>query len=761
VIQQQALSLLLGVLAAIAVTFDIDGITSRALAVPPLAWCAHHGWPLAIGLTLLSIASVWRWQQLRWLPGLLAGLWLAGWQLQHYQSLRWPEHSTERALVNARIASIPFRQGAETSVVADLSSVEAALERAGTPRVVTRHAQLRWHGAPPLHVGERWRLLVSLRAPASSANPGRGSDALLNLRERIHARASVVESRQNQRLSAAPASIDGVREHLATGLLARISERDTAALAVALAVGETQYVSQQQWRVFNATGITHLVAISGLHVTLFSVLMSAMARGLWRSLPPLRRWRRESFAALLGVSAAGGYALLSGFSVPAERTLLMLATWHLLRGAARPARTAPALAIALLLVLLWDPLAPLGAGFWLSFVAVAVLLHATGDVAASTFNWRAVWHTQWHVAAGLVPVTLAVFGSVSLAGLVVNMLAIPLFSLLLVPLVLAASATLLVCPPLTDGLLTLLSFIHEYTWPWLVRAADSPLALLRMDPAWWWYGLSVPAVALALLPWRWPLRASALLALVPALFPASEALREGQYRMLVLDVGRGLAVIVQTAGHALLFDNGESWGTAGARSRGTVLPALRSLHVRQLDRVLVPRVDADRAAGLVALAAELPVRSLQAGSRPLPPEFTACQRGDAWTWEQVRFQSLGEPDCALRIVAADGGAALLPGDLDPAAQKLLLADGLSASAVVIVPRHGSGAGYLASLRDASAAGIAIVSNSSTGADTAAVRATMAAWRASGAEVLLTADTGAIEIIAGTGELRVRTERVNR
>jgi competence protein ComEC len=327
--------------------------------------------------------------------------------------------------------------------------------------------------------------------------------------------------------------------------------------------------------------------------------------------------------------------------------------------------------------------------------------------------------------------------------------------------VLAASAALLACPPLIDVLLTLLSLVHAYTWPWLVTVADSELALLRMQPAWWWYALSVPAVVLALLPWRWPLRASALLALLPALYPASEALRDGQYRMLVLDVGRGLAVIVQTAGHALLFDNGESWGSAGARSRGTVLPALRSLQVKQLDRVLVPNLDADRAAGLVALAAELPVRSWQTGARPLPPEFKACQRGESWTWEQVQFQSLGEPGCALRIVAADGSAALLPGDLDPAAQQVLLADGLPASALVIVPRHGSGAGYLASLRDASAAHTAIVSNSSAGADTAAVRATMAAWRAAGAEVLLTADTGAIEIVAGTGELRVRTERVNR
>jgi competence protein ComEC len=421
---------------------------------------------------------------------------------------------------------------------------------------------------------------------------------------------------------------------------------------VALAVGETQYVSIEQWRIFNATGITHLIAISGLHVTLFSLLMSALARRLWTLVPAFQGWRRESFAALLGVTAAGAYALLSGFSVPTQRTLIMLATWHLLRAAARHPAAAPALPVALLLVLLLDPLASLAAGFWLSFVAVAVLLHATTATSGGHLDCRALWHTQWRVAAGLLPVTVAVFGSVSMAGLVVNFIVIPLFSLLLVPLVLAATVALALCPLLADWLLWLLAWLHAWFWPALVAVGQSDFALWRMQPPWWWFVLAVPAAALTLLSWRWSPRFTALLALLPALYPLTRTLQSGEFRLTVLDVGRGLAVVVQTARHALLFDNGESWGSNGAQSRGAVVPALRALRVTQLDQVWVPKLNNDRAAGLVILAAELPVREWQAGPGALPPEF---QPLSAWRPLELGRCGVSEPERAGLRVACGGG----------------------------------------------------------------------------------------------------------
>ncbi len=257
----------------------------------------------------------------------------------------------------------------------------------------------------------------------------------------MHAAGQVVPSALNHRLAPAAPGLDGLRERIAYAIAARVSERDAAALIIALAIGDTQRISVEQWRVFNAVGITHLVAISGLHVTLFCLAVAWIAGKLWDRMRCLQeRTPRHTFATLLGLVAALGYALLAGWSVPTQRTLLMLAAWHSLRWAARPRPAARTLAAGLVGVLLLDPLAPLASGFWLSFLAVGALLVQGAVTPLQASGWRGHLHTQGYVMVALAPVTIAVFGSVSLAGLGVNLLAIPAFSLLLVPLILAAYA---------------------------------------------------------------------------------------------------------------------------------------------------------------------------------------------------------------------------------------------------------------------------------------------------------------------------------
>jgi competence protein ComEC len=711
-----AAALLAGVLAAL-------GAHAQQLACP--TWAP---WLIAAGLSLYCAP------RLRPLATLCAGVLWAWWPLMIYDRACLPPAYDERVLVNAQLDGLPLRRGADEYFTALVRPLHAEV----TPAPVLR-ATLHWADAPPLRAGERWRLLVQLRAPAVAANPGSTGSAAQWLRQRVHASGQVLVSALDARLAPAPRSLDALRERIASAIAARVAERDAAALIIALAIGDTQRVSAEQWRVFNAVGITHLVAISGLHVTLFCQLCAALAGMLWGRCAPLqRRLPRHSCAAAAGLLASLGYALLAGWSVPTQRTLLMLATWHGLRMAARPRPAARTLASGLVGVLLLDPLAPLAAGFWLSFLAVGALLLQGALAAQAVHGWRAMLHTQGQVTAALVPVTIAVFGSVSLAGLAVNLLAIPVFSLLLVPLILAATVVLGAWPALATGLFKLATLLIGLVWPVLRAAAGSPLALLRAAPPSWWYVLAAVAVAVALLPWRPWMRATALLALLPATVPVSTTQPQGGFAATVFDVGRGQAVLVRTAGHALLFDNGESWGSGGAASAARLLPALRYYDVRRLDVLLLPRLDTDRGAGVLALAAALPPRALLAGGgRALPPEFAPCRAGTRWRWDSVDFELLDAGACTLRV-STPGSILVLTGPL---------------------PSGGASRERQSAWFNSGAAQLALLSATARAAQGASVAAAMRSWHAAGAVVYVTGIDGALELRCGaTGSAHLASWR---
>lgn len=715
-----ALALLAGVLAAL-------GLHAQGLE--------RAAGPAAMGLALLLAP------RLRPLGTLCAGLLWAGWALQQYQQARLAADFDERVLVVAKLEDLPLRRGADEFFTAALQPV-----RAGELPVARVRAQLRWSAAPQLHAGERWQLLVSLHAPAGAANPGSLAAAAQPLRLRLHAAGQVLPSALNQRLAPAPASLDALRERIARAIAARVDERDAAALIIALAIGDTQRVSVEQWRVFNAVGITHLVAISGLHVTMFCLLMAGLTAWLWRRCPWLQpRVPRHSCATLIGVAAALGYALLAGWSVPTQRTLLMLASWHGLHMAARPRRAVRTLAAGLIGVLLLDPLAPLAAGFWLSFLAVAVLLLQGTLMPAIDTGWRALLRTQACVTVALLPVTVAVFGSVSLVGLAVNLVAIPFFSLLLVPLILAGSVALGVWPALATLLFKLAAVAIGAFWPLARLVAGSPMALLHIAAPPWWYALAALAGAVALLPLRPWMRCTALLALLPAAVPAATRVPPGAFTATVFDVGRGEAVLLRTARHALLYDDGEVWGSAGAVAATRLVPALRRYGLGALDLVMLPRLDADRGAGVLALSAALPVLQLAAGAaRVLPPEFAPCLSGAHWQWDGVDFEMLDGPSCALRI-SARGNALLLPQAADAGVQAQQLAPRLQPTAVVLVPGHGSASARQPALMHATAARLALLSDTARGAHRTGAAATLRAWQAAGAQTHVTGIDGALEL----------------
>jgi competence protein ComEC len=730
------LSLLAGVLLGLGAATPPDpywtwacGITAAGVLLSPLRnqVVARRLALLLAGMTFVCI-SVIRWQELRLTP----------------------DSADTRVLLTGTILTVPARNRAELGFDAEVR----ILEGPGADQR-PRRARLAWRD-PTIEprVGERWRLLVRLGRADETSNFTAPDRERAAFRERVHFTARVLPAAVNARLAPADASVDQLRARIARRIAVQVADPDAAGLITALAVGLTSGMSVDQWRVFNATGTTHLVAISGLHVTLFAMLAFALARMLWRWLPWAWRLQREHFAILLGLGAAGGYSLLSGFSVPTQRTWVMLAVFYGARCCARHVAATRTWASALIAVLLYDVFAPLAPGFWLSFVAVGVILVVETTALRPAPRLRRAFWLQLAVMLALAPFTFAVFGNVSLVGLGVNLLAIPTISFVFVPLVLAGAAAASVLPAVDGLLFGLAAKLYEFLWPCMVWAADLDFAQWRMSPPAWWYALALPAALLLLKRWPPGLRWSAAAAVLPLLWAPSRLPGQDELRVMVFDAGRGSAVLLATRTHLLLFDTGDAWNTRGARISQMVIPALDALGRARVDLLMLPALSPDRAMGTALLAAERGVDGIVVGGGWVGTSLPVVSCSDAaFQWDGVRFEILAagraREFCALRV-STSRHSVLLGGELDAAAERQLLARlprrSLS-SDVTVISRQAGAAGSSPEWIGSVHAGLAVASGGIAGSNTRTL--TLSRWRASGARVLDTRRDGAVEIGFGT------------
>ena len=716
----------------------VASVSAMVVLLTPLRRCATSA---GAALLLVGLGVAW------------AGTW-------HWLSLRVPASAADqRVLLEGRIISVPARDGAEVHFDVTGTLVD-------DPDTRVRTARLIWRSAPYApRVGERWRLLVRL-APLSDTRNFAGADpARFVFRDRVHLAGRVLPSRLNLRLALANASIDSARARVAARIDDQVADPDAAALLVALAVGLTDRLSADQWRVFNATGTTHLVAISGLHITLFALIAFFVARQMWKWLLVLPRAHfveREPFAVTFGLAAAGAYSLLAGFSVPAQRTWLMLACVALARLAARHAGSGRIWALALIAVLLFDPFAPLSAGFWLSFVAVGVILAASsaGSSKSATMVARAsnAVRLQFAIMLALAPLTFAVFDGLSIAGLWVNLIAIPVVSFVLVPLVLIGTLAVLVAPGLSQMPFSAAAALYDFAWPGLVWAADGEFALWRATPSPWWIAFAALSGVVLLSRWPWTLRLSAVCVALPLLFVPSADPEPGTARVSVFDAGRGSAALVITHSRTLLFDTGDHWNTHGVRLRQLVLPKLDALGRRVVDMLVLPTLNEDRAQGTALLAFERQLHGVRVGggwpatSLPVVP----CTNS-GFEWDGVEFRTYasgpGGRYCALRVSAGARGI-LLAGDIDAAAERALVSriPGELASDVVLMSRQGSSLASAPEWIEATGAGLAIATGGIAESHSRAM--TLERWRRAGAEILDTRRDGGIELGIGTDGVRV-------
>lgn len=703
------------------------------------------GWQAAVAVLLAAwLVSAWRHEVLcRCMAMLLAGLLLSSLHARHWLDRALPREG--RWLAEGRIASIPERDGGALRFELRTERLEGVSDPE-RPRLV----RVQWrdpHAAP--RVGERWRLLLRAVPLEDTRNFSGIDTARFAFRAGVHGAGRVLPSNLNELQALAPAGLDTLRARIASRVRDAVADPDAAGLISALAVGITQGMSREQWRVFNVTGTTHLVAISGLHVTLFAWLAFRAARFAW-GFTRGRVMSREAFALSSGLLAAGGYSLLAGLSVPTLRTWLMLALYVVARLMARQIDAGRLWSTALVIVLLIDPRAPLAAGFWLSFIAVGVLLAFTDGARASgaTARLRSAVQVQLTVMLALIPASLAIFGGVSLVGLAVNLVAIPVISLVLVPVVLAGALAAWLAPALATPFFGLAAWLHEWLWPGLAWCADVEAvpALWRTMAPGWWFVLALPAALVWLCPWPRTLRLGAICALLPLVFARADGPGAGVAWISVLDAGRGSAALIRTRGHTLLFDTGDSWNTRGARFAGIALPALDAARIRRVDRLLLPSLDDDRARATALLAVDRGLGDVWV-SASWPGNGHAARCRDAtWQWDGVGFDvHVSGPHCVLRASVRDR-AIWFMGDLDAEGERALLsrlpADVLAGDVVLIGRQTGEGASSAQWIEN-TAPGLAIATGGIEGAQSRG--RVMERWRSRGSRLIDTREEGAVEL----------------
>lgn len=634
------------------------------------------------------------------------------------------------------IATLPIGSATSRSFAFEVEHCEAPVpEDAGCP--TGRRVRLGWSSGfrgeaaaalPRVRPGERWRFVVRLKRPHALLNPG-GFDAELRaLQDGIAATGTVRGGRRHadavRRLDGwvpgpgvtIERARDGLREALRTGLAG--ADPAAADVIVALVVGDQAAIDGPWWETFNRTGVGHLMSISGLHITMLAGLAGAAARRACRTRRfgasrLARHASAQSIALGTGIVVGFAYAALAGWGIPAQRTCWMLGVAGLAHALGRSRAPLHVLSTAALAVVLADPWAPMAAGFWLSFAAVAAILWAAAcPPAGGASFWREALRSQWAATVSLLPLGALFFGTVSWVGPLANAIAIPVVSALVTPAALAASALALLSPAWAAWPL------EAIAWPtarlleglaWLGASTSAAGTLVRPQGA--VLLAAVTGTALLLAPWPIAPRALGAVLLAPLLLQRPSTPLPGELWITAFDVGQGTAVLVETAHGRLLYDTGPAWGEGSDAGARVLLPALRARGIGRLQALVVSHRDLDHAGGLRSLLRGMPVdwiaTSLDGDDALLQdaPTHHPCRRGATWRWGEVRFAFLHPPDvdettmrsptnarsCVLRIEAA-GGSVLLTGDIETAQERRLVSlygsEGLR-SDVLVAPHHGS------------------------------------------------------------------------
>jgi competence protein ComEC len=554
--------------------------------------------------------------------------------------------------------------------------------------------------------GERWNLAVRLKRPHGFANPGGFDYERWLFQQRMRATGYVREDDRNRRIAAArPGAITAIRTRLQSTMEQLQVDKPAIAMIRALTIGDRSAMSPAVWNILRNTGTSHLMAISGLHISMVAGLVFWLVRVLWAHAGRLAEViPARKVAALAAMVGAFLYAMLAGFGIPAQRAVIMVAIVMLAVVFNRRSNLVHALCLAAVITLLIDPLSVLSAGWWLSFWAVVLIAYlAAGRHGQSGLAGRWIY---MHVllALGMLPMLLVFFQSASLVSPLANIVAVPWVGMLVVPLSLLGSMVTFLHTATGELLLVAAASLLEPLWFGLGWLAEVPLSTWQQhQPSVWTLVPGVFGLLLLLAPRGIPGRWLGLLLLLPMFLVHPERPMAGEVRMTLLDVGQGLAAVVQTRHHALVYDAGPRFSEAFDTGAAVVIPFLRSQGIRSIDTLVVSHGDNDHIGGVKSLlSASKAGRILSSVPGKIPQaDGEHCLRGQHWEWDGVEFRILhpeavsGKPDnnssCVLKIEASSGQGILLTGDIERETEDVLVREQGEAlhAVVLVVPHHGS------------------------------------------------------------------------
>ena len=681
----------------LAAAFAGGVIVLQCCAALPLLW-AYSVVPLA----LLSLG----WKTYR-LPAvfILGFFWAALLAEQALDPALAPALEGKTVLVEGQVLDRPrqitHRQSRFLFYIERLNAGQGWSDFQGKARLSSYSADFR------VAAGERWQLAVRLKRPHGFSNPGGFDFEQWLFQQGIRATGYVRQDPARNRLLAVTgvSVINRFRSRLMSAYDGMSADNPSLAIIRALTIGDRSALSTAQWEVLRATGTSHLVAISGLHVSLVAGLVFWLVRFVWMRCGYLvERCPASKVAAVAAVVAALVYALLAGFGIPVRRALIMVSIFMLSITLNKNASFSRAIALAMVLILLLDPLAVLSPGWWLSFWAVTVIAYCIGGrVGARGFAQKWIY-MHLVLALTMVPLLLVFFQQASVIAPLANSVAVPFVGMIVVPVALVGTLVFSLGETAGEWLLKIAAELMDLVWPWLEDLAGLEFALGQQhQPVAWTLVPAFIGLAILFMPRGMPGRWLALLLLLPLVVVEPKRPAWGEAQLTLLDVGQGLSVVIQTQQHVLVYDAGPRFSESFDTGKAVVAPFLRHSGARKLDMLIVSHGDNDHIGGVASLLADFPADRLLTSVTEKMPGTGArdCWRDQQWVWEGVSFNLLhpargsqrqgNDASCVLRIESAGGHRVLLTGDIEgPAEQDLLRQPRQQLSAAVLVaPHHGS------------------------------------------------------------------------
>lgn len=633
--------------------------------------------------------------------------------------------------------------------------------------------KLSWYNtAPSLTAGDKCVFAVRLKPSHGLKNPGSFDFEKYLKSNNIPATGYVIDKENPicEKSFSWHYYLLRIRQKIQGTISQAIKIDNTAGLISALTVGSRTEMSADQWKTLQNTGTSHLMAISGLHVAFIAGLIYFVVNFAWRLFPwALRKFPAQKAGALISMIAAIIYGLLAGFSLPTQRAVLMIVVLIGFEFFNKSTNVTQRLLWAAAIILVFQPLAISQASFWLSFAAVAWICFGVIGY-QKTAKWRLWLRVQWVCFLGLLPITLLYFQKISLVTFIANGIAIPWVGFVIVPLCFIASLLMAFHVTLAKLLFNLIGYLFWPLWKILVYLGNWHFAVWHqniLNP--FIFILCMLAVILLLAPRGWPGRALGIIFALPLFFYFPEKPAKGDVWLTVLDVGQGLASVIQTEHHSLVYDAGpKSYGGFDS-GESVVLPFLRRNRINDLDMMIISHGDNDHSGGAKAILTALPTRELLSSDPQKLAGFSAknCVEGQEWSWDGVQFKMLNPPkneaylrnnsSCVLQIRAHDK-VLLLPGDIEKEGEARLVAhysDRLKAE-LMIAPHHGSKTSSTEAFLEAVKPEYIIAANGFYNAFRFPSREILARYAAFHVKLFDTATEGAIQVrIGALGHMKIK------